>query len=337
VDESPRRHEVRPARLRPGDTVAVISPAGPAAGLFGDRLARAREYLRRRFGLHVRLMPHATAVSGSVSAEVHARVADIHSAFADSDIKAVFCAVGGHHSAQMLPHVDWSLIAANPKVFVGFSDVTCLHHAIAVQTGLITFYGPMVMTQWGEAPEPHPYTAAGFQRVVMGDQAPSTLQAAPEWTDERADWAAGTDGRGYRPSNGLRVLRPGAGEGLSLAGCTSSVRDVIGTRWLPDYSGRVVLLEPAAGVRAAAVANDLTHLRNCGLLDRLSALLVGRPCRMSDAAELDRAVLEAVAGTGYPVVADVDCGHTDPMATFPIGIRVAVRDASIRFLESAVL
>lgn len=119
---------VRPPRVRPGDTVAVVSPSFGAVGGFPHRVERARDYIES-LGLKVRLMPNAAGVDGWVSAPAEARAEDIHQAFLDEEVAVVLAGIGGNHSTQVLPCLDYDLIRAHPKVFQGYSDVTVLHWA----------------------------------------------------------------------------------------------------------------------------------------------------------------------------------------------------------------
>jgi muramoyltetrapeptide carboxypeptidase len=106
----------------------------------------------------VKIAPHALNSAGHVSDTPENRAADIHTLFADPEVSAVFATIGGDHSCHLLPLLDWDLLRANPKIFMGFSDVTVLNVAIWVVTGLVTFNGPTLMTEWGEFPRMPEYS-----------------------------------------------------------------------------------------------------------------------------------------------------------------------------------
>jgi muramoyltetrapeptide carboxypeptidase len=156
-----RAGALRPPALSSGDTIAIVSPSwcGPA-----DLPAAYRRGLAalRGYGFEVRVMAHAEGRRGWVSGTPQERVADLHDAFADPDVRAVLCTIGGLHSAQLLPLLDFDLIAANPKVFCGYSDITSLHLAIQGVTGLVTFYGPALIPQWGAVGGPLDYVVGHF-------------------------------------------------------------------------------------------------------------------------------------------------------------------------------
>jgi muramoyltetrapeptide carboxypeptidase len=134
------------------------------------------------------------------------------------------------------------------------------------------------------------------------------------------------------------VLRPGSAEGPLLVGCLPSVRQVLGTPWQPSYAGHVLVLETPEDYGPADADRDLTHLRNSGCLDDLAGLVFGRVPRADEQTRraLHAVFLDAVAPYDYPVLADVECGHTDPMATLPLGVRCALDGDDLRLLEPAV-
>jgi muramoyltetrapeptide carboxypeptidase len=192
-------------------------------------------------------------------------------------------------------------------------------------TGLVTFYGPALIPQWGAVGGPFDYTVRHFQDVVGRAEAAGGLpRAGVEVHDGDFDAAEATGTPLRRtPSRPREVLRAGRGSGPLLAACLPSARHLLGTRWQPDYTGRVLVLEtPEPPYDLGDADADLTHLRLAGCLDSLSALVLCRPYRFDDATTdaLHRLMLEHVAGYDYPVLARVEGGHTDPLPTFPIGV-----------------
>lgn len=145
------RKLVRPRRLRQGDTVAVVSLS---SGMLGDpamlhKYELARTRLERDFGLRVRPMPHALAGSEFVWAHPELRARDLMDAFADESVDGVFCAIGGDDAIRMLPYVDLETLRAHPKIFMGYSDTT-VNHFMLHRAGLVSFYGPSVLCEFGE-------------------------------------------------------------------------------------------------------------------------------------------------------------------------------------------
>lgn len=142
---------MQPPRVRPGQTVAIVSPSSGAVGKWPHRVARATAYLNS-LGLRVRVMSNAARSDGWASAPPRARVADVHEAFADNEVAVLLASIGGNHSNQLLPFLDYELIRTHPKIFQGYSDITVLHWAIRKHAGLSTFYGPALVPELGEFP-----------------------------------------------------------------------------------------------------------------------------------------------------------------------------------------
>jgi muramoyltetrapeptide carboxypeptidase len=324
---------VKPARVRPGDTVAIVSPSAPALGRFPHRAERAIAYLES-LGLRVKVMPHAASVDGWVSAPAEQRAADLHAAFADPEVTVVVSAIGGNHSNQVLPHLDFDLIRANPKLFQGYSDMTVLHWAIAHETGLSTFYGPALVSELGEFPEVPPLTDRFLRAAWFGDDA-LRFEPAADWTDEFLDWNERLDltrPRAFRPSEGWIAVRGGVAEGPLIGGCLDSVCwHLKGSRHWPDFEGSVLMLESSEEKPPPEYVDSyLTDLEQLGVLDSIAGLVYARPYGYDDDARelLWRVLADHVR---CPTLANVDCGHTDPMLTLPLGQTVRVDADALTF------
>ncbi|MDI5961598.1 S66 family peptidase [Streptantibioticus silvisoli] len=319
--------------------MAVVAPSAGLAGRFPRRTERGITALRA-LGYQVRVMPHARESRSWVSAGVEERRADLEQAFLDPGVAAVLPTIGGNHSAQLLAGLDMELIAAHPKVLCGYSDITSLLNGIHVATGLVTFYGPALLPQFGEYPEPLAETVTAFQRAVTR---PRPLGQVPEWdhvVDEFCDW--GDDVR--RPRHvgrtaGRRLLRAGSATGRLLCGCLPTLRHLIGTPWQPDFTDAILVLDlPDDGYDVRELDADLWHLRNAGLLGQVAALLVGRMARVTDEerTRMDAVIREVCAPFDFPVVSNFECGHADPCLTLPIGCRAALCDSVLTVLEPGV-
>lgn len=317
-----------PPAVEPGMTVALVSPSYGALAQWPHRVKRAVSYLES-LGLRAEVMPNAALPDPSppwVSAPAQARAADLHQAFSDDEVGVVLCAIGGNHSNQVLPHLDFDLIGSRPKVFQGFSDVSVLHWAFARRSGLATFYGPAVVPELGEMPAPLPYTDRGLRAAWFRSE-PLRYEPAPEWTEEFLDWDVRADDlrpRQLQPSPGWRTIRGGVAEGPVIGGCLETVCwHVFGS---PDWfvpEGAIVLLETSEEAPSPAhVDGYLTDLELAGVFDACAGLAFGRPMgyRPEDVEVLWDVVEARTAAAGIPVLAGIDCGHTDPMMTVPFGV-----------------
>ncbi|WP_108934394.1 S66 family peptidase [Streptomyces ardesiacus] len=331
-----------PPKPSPGDRVAVVSPASGLPGLLPLPYELGLRRLREVYGLEPVEYP-ATRKTGSTPAE---RAADLHAAFADPDIKAVFATIGGDDQITVLPLRDRELIRASPKPFFGFSDNTNLL-AYLRNTGIVGYHGGSVMVELGRPGALHPQTADSL-RAALFTPGPYELRPAEHWNDVDRDWA---DPATFETEP---RMRPGAGwswenagrvaEGRAWGGCLEILawllmadREI--ARDPAEYDGDVLFLETSEELPAAEdVFHILRNMGERGLLGRFSALLMGRPKTWSFqrpnspeeaaryAAEQRAAVLRAMRAYAPDtmIVFDVDLGHTDPQVVVPYGGTVRV-------------
>ena len=308
---------VLPDRLCEGDCVAVVSPGGAPDP---DALEAGVEVLRGR-GLKVQVGPHALDRYGYLAGADRDRAADMMQAFLDPGVKAIFCARGGVGCARMLPYLDLPAIAARPKVFVGYSDVTILHLAIERAGGWPTFYGPMVATELG--PGLCPECIELLWRLIS-----------------RAEPAGSVACPGVAAQH--RCLVPGAAEGVLTGGTLCLLDSSIGTAYAMDAAGKILVLEDSHET-PWRVDRMLTHLAHAGALDGVAGFAIGSLVSIVDEPEepslsVEQSLLDHLQALGRPVLYGVPFGHIDAPLTLPLGCRARL-DAvagTIEVLEPAV-
>lgn len=338
MDTSPLARSV-PRAVRPGDTVAVVSPSFGAVGRWPHRTERGCDHLRS-LGLEVKLMPNAARNESWVSAPPEARADDINEAFADDSVAVVLAGIGGNHSNQLLPFLDYDLIAAHPKVLQGYSDITVLHWALLRHAGLATFYGPALTLGLAEYPAVLPFTDRWLRAAWFRDE-PLRFEAAREWTDEILDFDRKLDltrARRSQPSEGWRVLKAGEAEGPIVGGCLETICwHLKGSHAWIDPRGAIFFLEMSEEAPSPEhVDAYLTDLAQLGVFERCTGLLFGRPMSYSaeDTEVLWRVVTDRTEPYGIPILANIDCGHTDPMLTLPLGVPARMlADGESSYLE----
>ncbi len=326
-------------RLGSGDHIRIVSPSWGGPAHYPHRVERGVEHLRS-LGYEVRLASHAQNSMGEVSDTPENRADDINGAFADPEVKAIVAAIGGDHSCHLLPLLDWDLIRKNPKIFMGYSDVTVLNVAIWKQTGLVTFNGPALMVEIAEFPRMHRYTEQHMIKAVGEARPVGPVQQSTWWTEELLDWDEKEDltrPRKVETSQGWSWLRDGHGEGILLGGCLESMQHLRGTPYWPDpeqWEGAVLFLEPSEEAPSPATVDGiLMDYENMGVLERIGGLLFGRPMGYTEEQreQLREVLLERTESFGFPVVADMDFGHTSPVITLPLGCRAVVDAPTKRF------
>lgn len=346
-----------PAALQKGDLIAFVSPSGRLNHIFPSRIAQATNFFTSH-GFRVKEI-YTQHLSPDFRTSVQERCAELHTAFADPEIKAVICTIGGLSANELLPHLDYDLIRHNPKIFVGYSDITLLHHALYVKAGLRTFYGPAIIPQFGEVPACLPFTADHFFSNLMQGGAskpdeqirnvvPRSQKWIPKWIDWESDESANRAAHA-QPSPSWKWLRKGAATGVLFGGCLPSLVQLTGTPYLPPslYENKILLLETPEGMGHPSSPFDpefarsaLHDLRNAGILDSVVGLVVGRPFQYTEemVAKFESDVLNACCGIDFPILANMDVGHTDPILTLPLGARVELDGDNDEFivLEHAV-
>ncbi|WP_042383518.1 S66 family peptidase [Streptacidiphilus melanogenes] len=323
-------------KLSPGDAVAVVSPSAGLPGLFPAPYELGLRRLAEDFGL----APVEYEATRRMGATPQERAADLHAAFADPRIKAVFASIGGDDQIRVLPHLDKELLRANPKPFFGYSDNTNLL-ALLWNLGVPGYHGGSVMTQLGRPSAMHPQTADTL-RAALFEPGPRVL-TPPERVDTvLGDWAdpgtfereASSEPAGpwlwHRADRRVQG-RTWGGNLEILSWLLMADREILP----PDaYEGCVLLLETSEEMPAAAeVYRVLRSMGERGLLRRFPALLMGRAKAWNFDRRLDagqraayrreqrEAVLRALAEYAPDTMAvlDVDFGHTDPQLVLPYG------------------
>ena len=320
---------VKPARLRRGDTIGIVSPSWYGGDTFAHRITRGVNHLES-LGFRVKIAPHALNSAGYVSDTPQHRADDLHTMFADPQVRAIIATIGGDHSCHLLPLLDWELIRANPKIFLGFSDITVLNVAIWTMTGLGTFNGPTLMTDWAEYPQMPGYSETYALRALTSPEPIGVIEPSPWWTDEFLDWETKADlvrPRQQHSSNGWTWLRGGSAEGRLIGGCLTSLQYLRGTHFWPSWEDAILFLELSEERPSPETVDGiLMDYENMGILAQISGLLMARPYGYSDEerALLHEVILGRTAPFAFPIIADMDFGHTSPIFTVPIGCRASI-------------
>jgi muramoyltetrapeptide carboxypeptidase LdcA involved in peptidoglycan recycling len=320
--------------------------------VFPARFDAGVRQLEDAFEVEVVEFPGTRAPADRIADDIGLRIDDLHAAFADPTIAGIVASIGGDDAIRLLPHLDLELIAANPKVLMGYSDTQNLLFAVTAATGLTTIYGPTIMSGFGENGGLHGYLERGVRQVLFEGAAPLPWPEDEDgWTVEFLDWADASlqsTPRELRPPIGRRWAGGSAPvEGPLVAGCLEVFEWLRGTPWWLDLDGAVLAIETSEEAPPPArVSWFLRWLAATGQLARLAAVLFARPggaaLSVEDHAAYDaairRVVVEEEGLDDLVVVTGLEFGHTDPLWTLPIGVpfRVDPRGRTITQLEPAV-
>jgi muramoyltetrapeptide carboxypeptidase len=339
---------LKPARLQKGDTIAFLAPAGGLAALASHRLEKGKQFFEK-LGYPVRIFPTATKTAGISSDTAENRARDIMDAFVDKEIKAIIATIGGNTSHQTLEYLDFESIKKNPKIFCGYSDITSLQLAFYSQTGLVGFYGPAIITQFGEHPQPDSFTVDHFFKAVTGKL--GEVEPSQNWTDDKSvDWICKEDlrkKRKYKKNDGHLWLKQGKAEGRILGGCLPVILHLAGTQFWPDFKDKILLLETPEGEdyrkgdSLANVDSALGDLRNLGLFSKIKGMVFGRGFGYTtkELKQLEEIILYNTRDYDVPILYNVNTGHADPIVTIPLGVKVSLNSSNgkFSFLEQPVV
>jgi muramoyltetrapeptide carboxypeptidase LdcA involved in peptidoglycan recycling len=341
----------KPARLRKGDTVAVVSTSWGGPHVFPHVFDKGVAVLRERFELRVREMPTTRMSPEALELDPQRRAADLNEAFADSSVHAIFATIGGNDSARILSYLDIDTIRANPKIFMGYSD-TIAQLAFVHQLGLVTFQGPAVMAGFAQL-ENFPEAQRHVCDLLFDPQDRYTYNPYPAWAAHYEDWNdLESDGRVATPvpHDGWHWINgSGSAVGHLFGGCIEVLEFLKGTEYWPTkdfWNDRIVFFETSEDKPTLEqIRYWLFNYGLQGLFDRASALLFGRARDYSpeEKQALDSMIVEVVVGqfgaSQLPIVTNLDFGHTDPQWIVPLGV-VAEIDCvkkSFTLLEAAVI
>ena len=247
------RKRLLAAALSPGDTVALVSPSGATDDAFDLQLAQeAMEAL----GLKVKVAPHLTARRGHLAGTDAERAGDLNAMFADKEVKAIVCARGGSGAARLLPLLDYDAIRRNPKVLLGYSDITALHCAIHARTGLVTFHGPIGAGSWNR------FNADQFRRVFFNREL-MQYQNLADKGDELV-----------QRKNRTVTIAGGKAQGELVGGNLTVLTALAGSSYLPDFRGKVLFLEDVSEA-PYRVDRMFSTLKLMGVLDQVAGVIFG--------------------------------------------------------------
>ncbi|MBC8167174.1 MAG: LD-carboxypeptidase [Bryobacteraceae bacterium] len=316
---------MKPKALQPGDTVGLITPSTFVSD--PDALANAERTVKY-FGLKAKWGPNVRKKHGYVGGSVQERLDDLHAMFADGDVKAVFPIRGGYGSGQILDRIDYDLIRRNPKIFLGYSDITAMHLAILKKTGLVTLHGPVMLSGYTD------YTIEHLRRALFENKPLGVLTNPP-------------DTNRLRPRHPLRAVRGGKASGRLIGGNLSLIAATMGTPFEIDTRGKIFFIEDV-DEQPYSIDRMLTNLRLAGKLQAAAGIVFGEcsSCAPRDYKPsfnntllLGEVVDEILGGLNIPVLSGLTIGHTADQLTLPLGV-LATLDADKGELtvdESAVL
>lgn len=315
---------LKPAHLKPGSVIGIVSPAG-ATFEKGD-LDIVQDAVKA-LGLVPKPARHLLDRYGYLAGQDQDRAADLNQMFSDPEVAAILPIRGGWGCSRILPYLDYERIRQNPKIIVGFSDITALTLAIYARTGMITFHGPNGLTSWKTKQTEY------FRRVLFAGES-VTFQNLKDGEDED---------RLMQVKYRIRTITPGSARGKLIGGNLSVFSGIVGSPYLPDLKGAILFLEET-NENIYRIDRMMTHLKIAGVFKNLAGFIFGQCPNCSPDADygsltLEEVILDHIKPLGIPAWSGAMIGHIEPILTLPIGLEVEIdsRVGTIRMLEAAVI
>lgn len=339
----------KPKKLQKGDKIAIVSLSW--GGLGDNNLIHkyyiAKERLENDFGLEVTTMPNALKGSEFVYNHPELRAKDLMDAFEDKSIKGIFCAIGGDDSVRILPYINYDIIKNNPKIFMGYSDTT-VSHFMMYKAGLISYYGPSIMCEFGEYVKMFDYTKDAVSNILFKDTTNYEIKSSDIWSNDYVSWDEENQNiakkvlkeeHHYEVLSGSGIVR-----GKLLGGCIDVFPMILETEIWPktvEWKDKILLVETSEEKMPPNYL--LYYLRNLGaqgILNVIKGIVVGKPQDekyYEEYKEIYLKVLKEFNCENLPILYNINIGHAYPTGLLPLGVEYEINcdNKTIRLVESA--
>ena len=303
---------IKPPKLNKNELIGIISPASSPNDL--DTIEKGVKYLEN-LGYSVKVGKNVGKKHGFLAGTDQERLSDLHNMFSDKNVKAIFSIRGGYGSGRLLDRINFNLIKKNPKIFVGYSDITALHMAIYQKTGLVTFAGPMVSSDFSG--EINKFAEENFWKLITSNKKVGKLN---------------------NPGNEkFFILNSGRAEGKILGGNLALMNSLMGTKYLPSFKDSILLIEEI-GEEPYRVDRLFNQLRLSNILKETNGVILGRfvDCydneRSNNKIDLNEVIENYFTDLKKPVIYNFSHGHIKENLTIPFGLHCKL-NASRCFVE----
>jgi len=303
----------KPKKLNSGDTIGIISPASSPDEI--ERIQKGVKYLES-LNYRVIIGKNVGKSRGYLAGEDSERLADLHDMFNNKSVKAIFCVRGGYGSGRLLNKINFNLIKKNPKIFVGYSDITALNMAMYHKTGLVTFAGPMVAVDFYQD-EVNPFTEEVFWQTITSNKKIGKIKNPG---DEK-----------------FYVINKGRGEGRLLGGNLALLCSIMGTEFMPNLKDSILMLEDI-GEAPYRVDRLLNQLKLAKVFTQANGVVLGRFVDCYDAEDskdslkLNDVICDYFDSLKIPVMYNLKHGHITENITMPLGLKCKI-NSSRGFIE----
>lgn len=311
-------------KLKIGDSIGIFSPSSPITYTCPKRFLRGKEYLESK---------DFNIIDGDLtgkydfyrSGSIRDRAEELNALIRNPEIKCIMSTIGGMNSNSILPYIDYEGFKKNPKIIIGYSDVTAILLAIYAKTGINTYYGPALVASFGELPPFVNDTYEYFKDLLIDEiQFPYALKTPSFWTEDSIDWEI-QDSPKNQNENHLITVYGGTARGRLIGGNLDTMQGFWGSEYMPEIKDGDILFIEDALKDPAIIERSFSLLKLNGVFDKISGIILGKHQCFNDCKtgmKPYEILLEVLGDKKLPFIAEFDCCHTHPMITLPIGCEI---------------
>lgn len=312
--------------LSPGDKIGIFSPSTPATYLYQDRYHRAFKFISDK-GFEVKCGSLTEKTDYYRSGSIQERANELNELIYDPDVKCIISTIGGMNSNSIIPYIDYKYLSEHPKIIVGYSDMTAILMSVYSKCSFPVFYGPAFVSTFGEYPPFCDISWNYFTQLFSNDiEFPLKLEKPKYWTEEYLKWDTQSRSKS-KTQNEWITVSPGKATGRLIIGNLDAMYGIWGSEYMPQVSvGDILFIEDSLK-DISEIERGYALLKCTGIFNKISAIILGKYELFDDkgSGRKPYEVLTEVLGKQQiPILADVDCSHTHPMMTLPLGANVTV-------------
>ncbi|MEB8102205.1 S66 family peptidase [Staphylococcus xylosus] len=333
---------ILPKKLEKGDTVAIVSLA---KGVAGDeniiwRTLKGIDILQNKFKLNVKIMPNTLAGSKYIYNHPEERAKDLHNALLDNEIKAIINCVGGSDSLRVIPYLDLHIITNNPKIFIGYSDVTSIH-MLFNQANVTSYYGPALLTDFAENIKMDDYTVEQIYNILFENHRITDVPNSKYIRDNSIDWLKENEftQRDYIYKGDYEVINgSGKAKGHLIGGCLETLNNLRGTNLFPDvnkFANSILFLENSGSLgNPLIIEQNIRTLGYMGILNKVNGIIIGSPPQLENYELIKKIWQKTIKEWDIgdtPIMFNASFGHNEPKCILPYGIEAELNTSNNTF------
>lgn len=304
-----------PEKLKRGDEVRIIAPSR-SLNIISEECRNNANKVFESLGLKLSFSKNIEKCDEFFSSSIKDRIEDLHEAFLDKNVKAIFTVIGGYNSNQLLKYIDYEIVRNNPKIFCGYSDITALSCAIYHKTGLTNYSGPVYSTFGME--KGLDYTIEYMKKALM-ENSEFEVKQSETWSDDL--WYISQKDRNFISNEGFNYINEGEADGKIIGGNLCTLNLLQGTEFMPSLENVILFIEDADLTFAEIFDRDLQSLIHQKDFDKVKGIVFGRFQVKSNISEetFRKIITSKKELRNIPIIFNINFGHTTPHITFPIG------------------